>query len=116
MTHLLGLLAGLGCVLLLDHRFRLFFWRDPITAAIVTAAGTVFFLLWDATGIAAGIFLRGDSPWATGIVLAPELPLEEPVFLVLLSTCTMVAYTGFVRIVGTARLRGIRRDRSEDLG
>jgi hypothetical protein len=36
---------------------------------------------------------------ATGIVLAPELPLEEPVFLVFLVLCTMVIYTGAARLL-----------------
>ena len=97
-----------GCMLLLDWRFRLFFWRDAVSAAIVTVVGLVFFLIWDAAGIAGGIFFRGESAIATGIVLAPELPLEEPVFLLFLSICTMVIYTGAVRLL-TRR----RRDRAE---
>lgn len=97
--YLLCLLAGIGCMLLLDRRFRLFFWRDPGAAALVTLAGTAFLLLWDAAGIASGIFLRGAAEIASGIVLAPELPIEEPVFLVFLVLCTMVVFTGSTRIV-----------------
>ncbi|WP_311259789.1 lycopene cyclase domain-containing protein [Microbacterium sp. WCS2018Hpa-9] len=93
------LLATLGCMLLLDWRFRLFFWRDAVTAAIVTVVGFAFFLVWDLAGIAGGIFFRGESAIATGIVLAPELPIEEPVFLLFLVVCTMVVYTGAVRIL-----------------
>lgn len=83
----------------LDFRFRLFFWRDSASAALVTAAGVAFLLLWDAAGIAAGIFLRGSSQAMLGIELAPEMPLEEPFFLVFLVLCTMVLYTGSVRIL-----------------
>ncbi|MGK2852921.1 MAG: lycopene cyclase domain-containing protein [Microbacteriaceae bacterium] len=97
------LIAGIGCMLLIDHRFRLFFWRNPAAAALVTLAGTAFLLLWDAAGIASGIFLRGSAEIASGIVLAPELPLEEPVFLVFLVLCTMVLYTGLARIRGARR-------------
>jgi len=92
-----------GCMLLLDWRFRLFFWRDAVSAAIVTVVGLVFFLIWDAAGIAGGIFFRGESAIATGIVLAPELPLEEPVFLLFLSICTMVIYTGAARLLTRGR-------------
>lgn len=99
LFYMLALLGGIGCMLLLDYRFRLFFWRDVAAALLVTAAGTVFLLMWDAAGIAAGIFLRGDANIATGIVLAPELPLEEPVFLIFLVICTMVLYTGIARIL-----------------
>ncbi|QTV79629.1 lycopene cyclase domain-containing protein [Microbacterium sp. NIBRBAC000506063] len=98
-AYLGALLAGIGCMLLLDRRFRLFFWRDAAAAALVTAAGLAFLLLWDAAGIAAGVFLHGDAVVATGIMLGPEMPLEEPVFLVFLVLCTMVLYTGSVRIL-----------------
>ncbi len=102
-VYLLALLASTGCMLLLDRRFRLFFWRDAVAASIVTVVGLAFFLLWDVAGIASGIFLRGDAVIATGIVLAPEMPLEEPVFLVFLVLCTMIAYTGAVRLLSRRR-------------
>lgn len=97
--YLALLLATLGCMLLLDWRFRLFFWRDALTATIVTVVGLAFFLVWDVAGIAGGIFFRGEAAVATGIILAPELPIEEPVFLLFLVVCTMVVYTGAVRIL-----------------
>ncbi|MFC5339073.1 lycopene cyclase domain-containing protein [Leucobacter denitrificans] len=97
--YLLSLLAGIGCMLLLDRRFQLFFWHDPAVAALITALGTALFLIWDIAGIAAGVFLRGDAVIASGIVLAPELPLEEPVFLVFLVLCTMVVFTGSTKIL-----------------
>ncbi|QNA94218.1 lycopene cyclase domain-containing protein [Microbacterium sp. Se63.02b] len=105
--YLTALLLSLGCMLLLDWRFRLFFWRDAVTAAIVTAVGVVFFLMWDVAGIASGIFFRGEGPIASGIVLAPELPLEEPVFLAFLVVCTMVLYTGAARLLGHRRARSV---------
>lgn len=103
--YILSLLGGIGCMLLLDYRFRLFFWQDRAAAFLVTVAGTVFLLLWDAAGIATGIFLRGDASIATGIVLAPELPVEEPIFLIFLVLCTMVLYTGSVKILSHLRMR-----------
>jgi len=104
-AYLAALTISLGCMLLIDRRFRLFFWKDPLAAAIVTVAGVAFFLVWDAAGIAMGIFLRGDSPFATGVVLAPELPLEEPVFLLFLVVCTMVLFTGSVRVLNRRKER-----------
>lgn len=103
-----ALVATLACMLLLDWRFRLFFWADAVSAAIVTLAGTVFFLAWDAAGIAMGLFVRGDSDVATGIVLAPHMPIEEPLFLVFLVVCTMILYTGAERV-----LRGRMHERSQ---
>ncbi|MFJ4222601.1 lycopene cyclase domain-containing protein [Microbacterium sp. NPDC089695] len=109
IVYLAALLVSLGCMLLIDRRFRLFFWRDATAAAVVTAAGVAFFLLWDLAGIAGGIFFRGEGVIATGILLAPELPLEEPVFLLFLVVCTMVVYTGAVRVLAAVR----RRKRTE---
>lgn len=102
--YLTALLVSLGCMLLLDWRFRLFFWRDAEAAAIVTIVGLAFFLVWDVAGIAAGIFFRGEAAIATGIVLAPELPLEEPIFLIFLVVCTMVLYGGAVRLLDRRRV------------
>lgn len=99
------LLATLGCMLLIDRRFRLFFWRDAVTATVVTLVGLAFFLVWDIAGIMGGIFFRGEAAVATGIVLAPELPIEEPVFLLFLVVCTMVVYTGAVRLLSRLRRR-----------
>lgn len=104
-VYLAALLVSLGCMLLLDWRFRLFFWRDAVSAAVVTALGLVFFLVWDVAGIANGIFFRGDGAIATGLVLAPELPIEEPVFLLFLVVCTMIIYTGATRVLDRGRAR-----------
>jgi lycopene cyclase domain-containing protein len=105
VVYLAALLIFTGCMLLLDRRFRLFFWRDAFAATVVTVAGLAFFLVWDAFGIAQGIFFRGDAAIATGIVLAPEMPIEEPVFLLFLVICTMIVYTGSVRILSRLRRR-----------
>lgn len=108
-VYLASLLVVLGCILLIDRRFRLFFWRDPLSASVVTVTGLLLFLLWDVAGIAGGIFFRGEGAIATGLLIAPELPVEEPVFLVFLSVCTMVLYTGSVRVLGVLRRRASSR-------
>lgn len=94
-------LAYLGCLLvaaaalvLLDRRFALVFWRDARRAAVVLVIGVVFFLAWDAAGIVSGVFARGRSPFMTGIELAPELPLEEPVFLAFLCYVALMLLFG----------------------
>lgn len=115
VLYLVLLLVSMGCMLLIDRRFRLFFWRDPLAASIVTVVGLAFFLVWDAVGIATGIFLRGDATIATGIVLAPELPLEEPVFLLFLVVCTMVVCTGTARLLSVRRARRAARRESAEV-
>lgn len=99
MAYLSCLLVGAACLAVLDRRFRLFLWRAPRAGALVLAAGVVFFLAWDAAGIAAGVFEHAPSPLATGVMLAPELPLEEPFFLAFFCYATMLLFTGAERVL-----------------
>jgi lycopene cyclase domain-containing protein len=88
-AYLAALLVALAGMVLLDRRFRLFFWRDARRATVVLAVGVAFFLVWDLAGIGLGVFFRGDTPFMTGLVLAPELPVEEVLFLTLLCYLSM---------------------------
>jgi len=102
--YLGALLVSMVCVGLIDRRWRLFVFAAPLRATLVIAAGTALMLAWDVAGIAAGIFFREPNTISTGILIAPHLPLEEPVFLVFLCQVVMVAYTGALRLI-TARER-----------
>jgi lycopene cyclase domain-containing protein len=93
--YLAALLVALAGMVILDRRLALFFWRGPVRAAVVLAVGLLFFLIWDLQGIRLGIFFRGETPFMTGWQWAPQLPLEEPFFLVLLCYLAMNVY-GFV--------------------
>ena len=99
MTYLLVLLALLGCMALLDARWKLFFWARPWAAAVVMAAGMAYFLAWDVRAIAEGIFLHRDSPLMTGIMLGPQLPLEEAFFLAFLCYQAMILFTGTLALL-----------------
>lgn len=105
LLYLAMLLAAIGCIVLIDRRFALFFWRDARRAALVLVAGVVFFLAWDLFGIGLGIFFRGETAIMTGVLLAPELPLEEPLFLAFLCYLTMVLITGVERVLAATRER-----------
>ena len=93
ILYLAALLVSLGGMVVLDRRFRLFFFDRPGRATIVLVVGVAFFLVWDLLGIGLGIFFRGETAFMTGILLAPELPLEELFFLTLLCYLTMNVYT-----------------------
>ena len=93
--YLAALLVALVGMVVLDRRFRLFFWQGATRAGVVLAIGLVFFLVWDLQGIRLGIFFRGETSFMTGWQWAPELPLEEPLFLLLLCYLTMNVY-GFL--------------------
>ena len=97
--YLGALLLALGCMVLLDSRFRLFFWADARRATLVLVAGVAFFLAWDLAGIGLSIFYRGETAFMTGVLLAPELPLEEVFFLTLLCYQAMIVFTGAALLI-----------------
>jgi len=91
--YLLALLIALTGMVMLDRRFRLFFWAAPRRAAVVLLVGVAFFVAWDLAGIGLGIFFRGETEFMTGLQVAPELPIEELFFLTLLCYLTMNLYS-----------------------
>lgn len=101
--YLAAILASTFGVLLLDRRWRLAAWSAPGRTLAAVGIGTAFFLIWDAAGIAAGVFVKGDSPLLVGIDLAPHLPLEEPFFLAFLSYLALVAWAGAQRLLERRR-------------
>ncbi|WP_309067324.1 lycopene cyclase domain-containing protein [Microbacterium sp.] len=103
IVYLACLLVSLAGVLALDLRHRLFLGRAPGPALLVLGIGLAFFLAWDLLGIGLGIFFRAETPFMTGILLAPELPIEEPVFLLFLCELTMVLACGAERWLGRGR-------------
>lgn len=88
-AYLAALLVSIAGTAVIDRRWRLFVFRAPARALLVLAIGVAFFLAWDLAGIAAGVFFRGAPELLTGVLLAPELPLEELFFLILLCWTTM---------------------------
>jgi len=88
-VYLLVLLVVLGCMVLLDWRLRIAFWRDPRRAAIGLVVGVVVLLVADLVGIGLGVFHRGETTAMTGVLLAPELPIEELAFLAFLAYLTL---------------------------
>ncbi|WP_411700936.1 lycopene cyclase domain-containing protein [Conyzicola sp.] len=112
LIYLAALLVALTGMVMLDRRFRLYFWVDARRATIVTIAGLVFFVVWDLFGIGLGIFFRGETSFMTGLQVAPELPVEELFFLTLLVYVTMNLYGAASRLLTSskpARARGVER-------
>lgn len=92
-----SLIVSTACLVLLDVRFGLVFRHRGATAAIALAVGVAFFIVWDAVGIGMGVFRHVDSRLATGVLLAPEFPLEELLFLVFLTYLTLILLSGWQR-------------------
>lgn len=105
VLYLLALLVSLTGMVVLDRRYTLFFWRDARAATIVLVVGIAFFFAWDLAGIGLGIFFRGETELMTGVLLAPELPLEELFFLALLCYSAMNLFGVFTRTRVGGRMR-----------
>ncbi len=111
-VYLIAILVSAAGVVAIDARLSLAFWRAPVRAALAVAAGTVFFLVWDAVGIAAGVFVKGGSPLLLGIDVAPQLPIEEPFFLAFLCYLGLTSWAWARRRLARTGARG----RSVDAG
>lgn len=103
--YLGALLASLACMVAVDARYRLVLWRHPRRALVVLAIGVAFFLLWDLAAIASGYYRAGESEAMTGIMLAPELPLEELVFITFLCYFTLVLHQLLLAVLRRRRSR-----------
>lgn len=90
--YLAGLLVSIAGLVVLDLRLRLFLFAAPVRAVIVLVAAVVGFLAWDLAGVGAGVFFEGRSGLLVGVDLAPQVPLEEVFFLLLLALTAMDAF------------------------
>lgn len=95
--YLAALLVSIAGLAAIDHKKKLALFSSPLPTIITVAVATAVFLVWDVIGISQGIFFRGSAPHLSGILLAPELPLEELFFLILLSYNTLLVYQLFSR-------------------
>jgi len=98
-AYLLGLLFSIVGLGLFDWKFKLGFSTNKKAAALATLLPLIYFLLWDGAGIALGIFFRGETSHLTGILVAPELPLEELFFLFLLNYTTLTIFIAVKRVL-----------------
>ena len=90
--YLIALVVSIAGIALLDRRHKLAFWVDAKASALAISISVAVFLVWDLVGIALGIFFRGNAPHLSGLLLAPELPVEELFFLILLCYNTLLVY------------------------
>jgi len=92
--YLIGLLIGISGLLLIDRRWKLAFWRDGKRTVLTLLLAVLVFVLWDIFGIYVGVFFHGGSDYSLPFRLAPEFPIEEIVFLFLLTYSTLIVYHG----------------------
>lgn len=98
------LVSLIGC-LVADIRFKVAIAVETRRTVLSVLCGTVFFLIWDMVGVQSGIFFRGQTEYLLGFMLAPEVPIEEVFFLLLLCYSTLLSFLALGRIVHRARDR-----------
>lgn len=92
LIYLTALTVSLVGMIVLDWKYRVAFFNDRRATVVTLLLGVILFILWDALGIVLGIFFSGNSPYMSGIYLAPEFPIEELFFLTFLCYFTLVVY------------------------
>lgn len=95
--YFVALLFSIGGMLTLDLKYSLALRTQPRQTLLTLLVGVATFIAWDLIGIANGIFFEGESGLMLGINLAPNLPLEEIFFLVLLNYTVLLGYLALER-------------------
>ena len=96
-AYLGALMVSIGGLGFLDWRYRVAVFAQPRRALATVGIGVAVFLAWDIAGVGLGIFFRGDAEYMTGVQLAPEVPLEELFFLILLNYQTLLLWRALDR-------------------
>lgn len=91
----MGLIFSIGCLMLIDWRYKLALFYKPKQAILTLAISISLFIIWDVIGIALGIFFHGGSNLTLPVRIAPEFPIEEIFFLFLLTYVVLIAYRFF---------------------
>lgn len=97
LVYLGALIVSLAGLTTLDWRYRVALFADARRTLATVGIGVAVFLLWDGAGVALGIFFRGDAPYMTGLQVAPEIPVEEVLFLTLLCYQTLLLWLALDR-------------------
>ena len=95
--YLAALITAIICLGLIDYRHKLAVFHNAKRALTTISIAVALFVLWDIFGIWLGIFHHGGSAFALPYRLAPEFPIEEIFFLILLTYVTLISYQFFSR-------------------
>ncbi|MDN4477779.1 lycopene cyclase domain-containing protein [Demequina sp. SYSU T00039] len=105
-AYLAALVVSIGGLAVLDLRYRIALFDQPRRTLLTVGLAAAAFLAWDAAGVGLGIFFIGGAPYLTGVVLAPEVPLEELFFLILLVYQTLLLWRWLDRRARAATREG----------
>lgn len=92
LLYLACLLCSIGCMLLIDRKYKLAWYYDARRTGLTVLCGMIMFIIWDMAGIVSGVFYSGESAYMSGFYIAPEFPIEELIFLAFLCYFTLIIY------------------------
>ena len=90
--YLILLLAVIACLVLVDFKYKLAFYKDFRGASITLAMLILFFCIWDIVGIKTGIFFTGNTKLLTGWHIIKNFPIEEMLFLTVLNYTSLLLW------------------------
>jgi lycopene cyclase domain-containing protein len=96
-TYLVLLSAVIGCLVLIDRKWKLAFYHQAGRTALTLGMALWLFVVWDIFGIKTGIFFHGGSPYTLPLRIIPEFPVEELFFLFVLTYSALLLYLIFSR-------------------
>jgi lycopene cyclase domain-containing protein len=94
LAYLTSLIVSITGLATLDRRFKLAFWHNKKQTLLTLFGAVAIFIVWDILGFLLGIFFHGNSPFSLPFTIAPEFPLEELFFLILLCYSALIIYRG----------------------
>jgi lycopene cyclase domain-containing protein len=90
--YLASLVFVITCLVLVDWRYKLAFFHDLKRTALTLGIALWLFIVWDIFGIKLGIFFHGDSAYTLPLRIIPEFPVEELLFLFVLTYVALLIY------------------------
>lgn len=99
--YLAALLVSIAGLTTLDLKFKLALGKSRAYLCIILIP-VLFFLVWDIAGINLGIFFRGGAEHIMGILVYEEMPIEEILFLILLSYSALLLLKASMRLTKQA--------------
>lgn len=97
LFYSLALIISIIGLAVIDRRFSLAYWRDKKATLLTIAFSVVIFSVWDVFGVTLGIFFHDGSPYTLALRILPDFPIEELLFLTLLSYNALLLYRGLDR-------------------
>jgi lycopene cyclase domain-containing protein len=103
LAYLICLLVSIAGLAAIDWRFKLCFFANEKRWAIALGASIALFVVVDLIAVTSGMFLDGNSPYATGLFLPGSMPIEEPFFLALMCYSAAIFVVAFARFGAGSR-------------